>query len=246
MEILEISTVMFLATAFRTALGFGEALVAVPLLSLLLPVKVSAPMAVLASILIALFSVIRDWKHFHFETAKRLLIGTVAGLPIGLLLLHYAPEEVTKGLLGLFLLAFSIFSLAKPEAFTLKDDRIVWLFGFLAGITGGSYGMNGPPLAIYGAGRKWSPSQFRATVQAYFLPASLLGMAGYFFAGIWATQVNVIFAESLPAIAAGIFAGRLLRRLTDKKHFARFLYGGLIFIACLLLGLSFLNRHKAG
>lgn len=38
--------VVFLATLIRSALGFGEALVAVPLLTLLLPLRVAAPLAV--------------------------------------------------------------------------------------------------------------------------------------------------------------------------------------------------------
>jgi hypothetical protein len=47
-------TVIFLATLIRSAFGFGEALVAVPLLALLIPVEVAAPLAVLVSITVAL------------------------------------------------------------------------------------------------------------------------------------------------------------------------------------------------
>ncbi len=39
--------------------------------------------------------------------------------------------------------------------------------------------MNGPPLVVYGGMRRWSPQHFRATLQGYFLPASVIGMAGY-------------------------------------------------------------------
>ena len=57
----------------------------------------------------------------------------------------------------------------------------MWLIGsgFCSGILGGAYGMNGPPLAVYGSLRRWSPQHFRATLQGYFLPASIIGMAGY-------------------------------------------------------------------
>jgi uncharacterized protein len=235
---IELSLVIFFATAFRTAFGFGEALIAVPLLSLLMPIKVAAPIAVLASILIALFAVIKDWKHIHFFAAKRLLLATVFGLPFGLLLLRYAPENLTKALLGIFLLLFSAFSIHKPDFFKLKNDRFIWLFGFLAGVTGGSYGMNGPPLAIYGAARGWSGNQFRATIQAYFLPASFLGMAGYLVSGVWTQEVNILFAESLPALALGVFAGNHLTKKLDGKRFAQFLYGGIALIACILLAQS--------
>lgn len=44
--------------------------------------------------------------------------------------------------------------------------------------------MNGPPLAVYGSLRRWSPQRFRATLQGYFLPASLVGLGGYIALGL--------------------------------------------------------------
>jgi uncharacterized membrane protein YfcA len=232
---LEVSAIVFVASAFRTAFGFGEALIAVPLLAFLLPMKQAAPLAVLCSILIAGIVIVRDHEHIHLGSAKRLLLATVAGLPFGLVILRYAPEGVMKGALGLVLLGFSIFSLAQKKSFALTSDRPAWFFGFLAGVLGGSYGMNGPPLAIYGAGRGWMPDQFRATLQAYFLPASVLGMVGYYFTGVWTRDVNVLFVSALPAVICGICSGNWLTRKMGAKRFARFLYGGLIIVAGLLL-----------
>jgi hypothetical protein len=117
----------------------------------------------------------------------------------------------------------------------LENERFAWIFGFFAGITGGSYGMNGPPLAIYGALRGWSPERFRATLQGYFLPASILGLCGYGVAGLWTTSVNLFFMGSLPAIAAGIFTGRWISRRIDPQRFRHVLHIGLLIVASLLL-----------
>lgn len=242
--LVEISLAMFFATAFRTTFGFGEALIAVPLLSLVLPVKEAAPTAILASILIAFFAVIRDWQHIHFSSAKKLLLGTTLGIPFGLAMIRYASESVTKAVLGALLLLFSAISLFRPQLFVLKNDRFIWLFGFLAGVTGGSYGMNGPPLAIYGASRKWPPAQFRATIQAYFLPASALGMAGYLFSGLWTKNVNSLFALSLPAIFLGIVAGNFAGRLMDEGRFGKILYYVLVLVACILLLQAYLGAER--
>jgi len=51
--------VLFLATFVRSTLGFGEALVAVPLLALFIPIKVAAPVAVLISITVAAIALCR-------------------------------------------------------------------------------------------------------------------------------------------------------------------------------------------
>jgi|SRR6185312_13610398 len=233
--IAEIIGIMFLATVFRTTFGFGEALVAVPLLALIIPVKVAAPIAVLASIVIAGIVVYKDWQHIHFRSAAWLIFSTLFGLPLGLFLLKTIPESIMKGSLAIIILIFSSYSLLRSKRFSLRDDRFAWIFGLIAGICGGSYGMNGPPLAIYGSLRGWSPEKFRATLQGYFLPASLLGLCGYGLTGLWTTTVTHLFLFSIPSIAAGIFIGRFLNRKMGAHHFARILHFGLIFIALILL-----------
>src|SRR5438067_12323146 len=90
--------VIFLATLIRSAFGFGEALVAVPLLALLMPVEVAAPLAVLLSITVAAIVVAQDWRHVHLRSAGWLVLSTLAGIPLGLWLLKAVPEPVVKAL----------------------------------------------------------------------------------------------------------------------------------------------------
>src|SRR5277367_167488 len=182
---IEVAAVLFLATIIRSAFGFGEALFAVPLLALALPVEVAAPVAVLASITIALIVVVQDWRAIHARSAGWLVLSTFAGIPLGLWLLKTVPEVAAKAVLAFVIAGFSAYSLLRPGRYELKNDRLAWFFGFCAGVLGGAYGMNGPPLAIYGSLRKWTPGNFRATLQGYFLPASIAGMVGYFAAGLW-------------------------------------------------------------
>ena len=54
--------VIFVATLIRSAFGFGEALIAVPLLALCIPLAIAAPLAVLVSITIAAVVVVQDWE----------------------------------------------------------------------------------------------------------------------------------------------------------------------------------------
>ena len=54
--------VFFGATLVRSALGFGEALIAVPMLAFVLPVEVAAPVATLVSITVAAVVVVRPCR----------------------------------------------------------------------------------------------------------------------------------------------------------------------------------------
>ncbi len=192
--------VIFIATLIRSTFGFGEALVAVPLLALRIPITVAAPLAVLVSVTVAGIVVIQDWRQIQIRTAAGLVISSLFGIPLGLLLLTRVNSHIVKLILGLIVAGFSIYSLTFKPKLHLEKDHPIWLLaaGFCSGILGGAYGMNGPPLVVYGAMRRWSAQNFRATLQGYFLPASVIGMGGYWLAGLWTSAVTHYYLLSLP------------------------------------------------
>src|SRR6185312_3742890 len=178
---INILSVIFIATIFRSAFGFGESLIAVPLLALWLPLNVAVPLSVLVSVTIAGVVVVQDWRKIHFRSAGGLIFYTLIGIPLGIWLMQSADERIVKVILGLIIIIFSIYLLIGKRLSELKTNSFPWLFGcgFLAGILGGAYGLNGPPLVIYGAKKRWSAQHFRATLQGYFLIASMIGIIGY-------------------------------------------------------------------
>jgi uncharacterized protein len=234
---LYVIAVVFLATLIRSTLGFGEALVAVPLLALRTPVAVAAPLAVLVSVVVAGVIVAQDWRRIEFRSAGGLVLATLFGIPVGVLLLARVNDHAVKLVLGALIVAFSLYSLSATRIRHLPADHAGWLAacGFLAGILGGAYGMNGPPLVVYGALRRWPPQQFRATLQGYFLPASVLGAVGYASIGLLKAAVAYYFLWSLPAVAAAILIGRAINQRMKIEGFFRFVYGGLLLVGSALL-----------
>ena len=230
----DVISILFISTAVRSAFGFGDALVGVPLLALVMPVTVAAPLSVLVSITIATLVLLQDWRHIHVRGAASLLVATLFGIPIGLFLLTHAPEAVVKAVLGALIAGFSLYSLRSHHA-RLSHDRWAWPFGFVAGILGGAYAMNGPPVAIYASLRRWQPVQFRATLQGYFLPASVAGMVAYWTAGLWTPAVSRFYVVSLPAVVIAILTGRVVNRRIRAEHFSNYIYVGLLAIGMILL-----------
>jgi uncharacterized membrane protein YfcA len=228
--------VVFFATLIRSALGFGEALIAVPILVMRIPLETAAPLAVLVSITIAALIVAQDWRQVHARSAGWLILSTLFGIPLGLMLLMSPHQKAVKLILALIILLFAIYSLAFTGVAHLKSDSKPWLLtcGFFAGILGGAYGMNGPPLAIYGTMRGWSPQHFRATLQGYFLPASILGMIGYFWKGLWTHELAYFYLLTLPVTIPAIWLGRIANHRLPVQKFRTFVYVGLIVIALVL------------
>jgi uncharacterized protein len=234
---LHVLLVIFVATLIRSVFGFGEALVAVPLLALFIPVQVAAPLAVLISITVAGVIVAQDWRQIHVSSAGWLVFATLFGIPLGLLLLTSGHQKAVKVALAVLIVAFSGYSLVGRRPPELHSDSRIWLLGcgFCAGLLGGAYGMNAPPLVIYGAMRRWSAQHFRATLQAYFLPASFIGMTGYWLAGLWVPSVTHYYLVSLPATLLAVWLGRVINQHLRGNAFLKYVHAGLVATGAVLL-----------
>ena len=191
----------------------------------------------LVSITVALVIIAQDWRKVHLHSVGWLVVATPFGIPLGVMLLTVGTDRLVKGTLAVLIIAFSAYALIGSKPPELHSEYRFWLLtcGFCAGVLGGAYGMNGPPLAIYGAMRRWSAQHFRATLQGYFLPASLIGMAGYWLAGLWVPEVTRYYLLSLPVVLPAIFLGRAVNRRMRGDSFLKFVHVGLILIGTTLL-----------
>ncbi len=233
-----ILTISFFASLIRSTLGFGESLIAVPLFLLFLPLDMAVPLSVMLSIVIALIIIIQDHKKIHYQSAKWLVIYAIIGIPIGLFILIYGHETLVKIILGLLIIIYSFYSLFNKKIKTRKQENnklLLFICGFLSGVFGGAYGLNGPPLVVYGNLRNWTAKRFRATLQAYFLPASLIGALGYYMKGLITTEVNQYFLYSLTTAIPAIFLGRYLNHILNDNSFFKYVYWSLIGIGLILI-----------
>ena len=233
----QVLVVVFFATLIRSTFGFGEALIAVPLLALILPVGIAAPVAVLLSITVASVVVVQDWRKIHVRSTGWLLASTLAGIPLGVALLASSHHRLVKAVLAMVIVAFSGYFLLGKRPPELREDSRGWLLGcgFVAGILGGAYGMNGPPLVMYGAMRRWSAQHFRATLQGYFLPASMVVMTGYWWSGLWVPAVTHYYLVSLPVALPAIFLGRVANDRLRGDSFLKYVHLGLVCVGTVLL-----------
>jgi uncharacterized protein len=131
-----------------------------------------------------------------------------------------------------------VWSLVRRKRGQLERDSrpLLLACGFCAGVMGGAFGMNGPALVVYGAMRGWSAQHFRATLQAYFLPASAMGMVGYWVSGLWGWEVMKLYLISLPMVVIGVLIGRWVNQRLRGQGFLRVVYVGLIVVGAILLG----------
>ncbi|MBC8289734.1 MAG: sulfite exporter TauE/SafE family protein [Planctomycetes bacterium] len=240
-----IGVIFFLSTFARTSLGFGDALIAMPLLALFVPMTLASPIVALASALNAFLILAREWKSLEVRQAGWLIVIALSGIPFGVWLLHEGDDRILKFLLGTVVLGFAIWSLRAPSMPELKSAWWNVPFGLSAGFLGGAYNTAGPPLVIYAALKKWPPDVFRVILQAYFLPSGLLIVALHGWNGRITPDVLKTFGLTLPAIAVGFLAGRHLAERIPEERFRKTVYIVLLFLGALLVITPFTQKRDS-
>lgn len=227
--------ILFLSTFIRSALGFGDALIAMPLLALVIGIQVATPLVAMGASTIAFTILLKSWRKVEIKAAWRLVIATWIGIPLGIFFLKAAPEILVKSLLGILLMGFGAYNLFVPDLPKLLNEKWAFVTGLIAGILGGAYNTNGPPVVIYGMLRRWDPEKFRATLQGYFLPTGFAILITHGLAGMWTTQVIRLYGYSIPIIIAAVLLGEKVNLLIPQGKFDKIIYGFLVVIGFFLI-----------
>ena len=235
----ELSTILVLsivsfATLLRSTFGFADAMFAMPLLAIIIGLKTATPLMAIVGMTISTTILIKNWREVKIKSAWRLFISSLAGIPLGLWFLKGTHDAPMKLFLAALIICFSTYSLIKPRLTAIKSENPAYIFGFLAGVLGGAYNTNGPPVDIYGSLRKWSPLTFRATLQGYFFMAGIFICLGHGFAGLWTNTVLSYYLFSLPLVFVFTFIGSRLNRAIPQGKFDRIIHSFLIIIGIFL------------
>jgi len=218
-EIAALAAIAFLGSVIFGITGFGAALVTIPLATHL----VSLPFALALFVLMDLANAFR----IGFENPKnavrrewtRLVPTIVLGTAAGVTLLVNLPRQAATLALGVFVIAFALYSLVRhPEAQTRLGSGWAYVAGFAGGVTSTLFGAGGPPYAMYLSHRGLSKEQFRATLGLATLTSISLRTAAFFVTGILLDARVWFYALAVvPAGLVGLWAaGHLFRRISRE------------------------------
>ena len=230
--IIGVMFIMFIANFVKAAVGFGAALIAMPLLTLLIGVKVAAPLFTLMAIGSSLIIMLNNRRSVDVRAASKLVISALFGIPIGLYLLINVPEDIVLTILGLFLIVYGLYNLLTPPMPVPKSDYLVYPAGFIGGILGGAYNTFGPPAIAYATLKQWKPDLFRATLQAYMFFLGIVVAFGHSQAGLWIEDVFVYLLCSIPSILVALYIGDRCHHMIPHETFRR-----IIFVFLIVMGL---------
>lgn len=226
--------IIFFSSVVRSTFGFGDALISMPLIGMLVGFKVATPLVGLCALVVAGIILFFGWDKKYIKIIWRLIIGSVVGIPLGIFGLKYLNENIIKTILAVVLLLFSIYNLLKPSLRKIKNQRWAYFFGFCAGMLGGAYNTHGPPVVMYGALRRWTPEMYRQGIQMYLLPTEIFIVISHYASGFWTKYVLLEFLLCIPLIVLAVFVGKIVSTRIPAAKFSKVIYILLIIISVVM------------
>lgn len=217
----------FLGAAVQAAVGFGFALIAAPLFLAALASTSAMQVLVAIHLVQSAMLVPRVWRQAPWPLLRTLMVGALAGLPVGLAVFRAIDLPTLKLALGLVMVAFSALVIGREAGWIGRSGSahlVENTVGWRAIVTGAGSGaltailvMPGPPLIMYLAGRPLAKDVSRAVSLTFFggcylvataLQAAVVGMP----VSAW-----IIVAGLAPVVAVGTLIGQgLAHRLSER------------------------------
>jgi hypothetical protein len=228
--------IILIAYFLRGIIGFGSALIAVPLLAHYFPLTFVVPLILVLDFVSSVVLSRHMRLEVRWDEIRLLLPASLAGILFGAFLLVNLPREPMLLGLGLLVSFFGVRYL-----FNLHSEKPVsrlWSIptGLIGGLIGALFGTGGPPYVVYLAHRLHNKSQLRSTISGLLMLDGALRIITFLFMGLF-MQSNLLVSLllALPLTAVGLYLGNKVHLgITHRQQLA--LIGGLL----LLSGVSLL------
>jgi uncharacterized membrane protein YfcA len=210
--------------------GFGNQIVALPLLAML--VGLSAGKCTLVVLGTLMYAILTLRWHEHINRRQLTIIVVLAGvgLVIGMYLFerfdHY--EHAMRIALGVFVLLIGVQGVTWPTLLKLVPRPIARALVLAGGIVHGLFTTGGPLLVIYAQRAMPHKSEFRSTLGVMWIILNGGLMIGWTTTHSWSDQTLTLCLVGLPFLLAGLTIGEYLHHKLDGPQFRAFVNAVLI------------------
>lgn len=228
-----VAVVVAVGAFAQATTGFGFALVAIPLVALVVdPVSAVVGVSVVSVPLTAAVAV-REREHVDARPVAVLAGASILGMPVGLLVLTQVGDRLLTAIIAVVVLAFTaLLALGMRWSAAVRAQAFA---GLVAGALSTATGMNGPPLVITLQALGFDPRTFRATISAVFACSGTLSIIGFALAGQVDRTALIVAAAGLPGLALGWLLGDQVFARLDAVRFRRVVLAGLSVTALVAL-----------
>lgn len=216
-----IAIIILMAAMLQGVTGFGFSLLAVPLLSFVLPLKIIVPLLVLYSLIlnILVFSKVKG-KINKVQIIVLVLFG-LAFIPVGIKLLNSVDENLIKLIVGIIIIISAI-SMNFGYKIKFKNQNIAFaVTGMLSGILNGASALSGPPVILMLSNEKVKKENFRKTLAIYFLVLNLFTIPIFIYEKMMTSEIISYSIKLFPALVIGALVGIKFGNKLPEKIFRK-------------------------
>ncbi|KAA0561527.1 sulfite exporter TauE/SafE family protein [Rossellomorea aquimaris] len=225
--------IILCASILQTSTGFGFSIMATPFLLLLFPPKEAIQINLILSLVISLALLVKIRRDIDFPLVKRFIIGSIPGLPLGILVFILIDMNFLKISISLIIILLTVLLIMK---FRIMQSKMRdFLAGGLSGVLTTSIGMPGPPLLLYFSGTETRKEKLRGTTLAFYLFIYLISLGIQVKVAGTTQTVWKSSLQALPVVAIGLVLGQALFSKINQKIFQIFTYALLLFTGIYLL-----------
>ena len=172
------------AALVYTVTGFGFAVLAAPLFLMLVDPAQAIQLVIVISTALSLVALPGLWRVIAPGLLLRLVLGSLAGLPLGLIAFRHADPVLVRAMVGATILGFAVLLGRRRHAGDLslpfaKRLGLEIATGMVSGIATALIGMAGPPVLIYLLLAGAPPRTVRATLFSFFAFAYAASLASH-------------------------------------------------------------------
>lgn len=230
--------IQFLAYGVKGLIGFGNPLVASPLLAMRLDNLVITPGTLLLDCPVNAYITWKNRKNFNWRRVAPLIPANLCGVIPGALLLKSTLPWVVKTVMGVVVVLLGVEMATRSRRKVRRTADSLWLrliVAFLSGLCAGLFGINMIIVAYLQRMAK-DYAEFKGSMCFLFFGENLFRLCTYLTVGGFLTREVLMFsAISVPAAILAMFtAGRILPRLDEEKlgrwAIVLFIFGGVSII----------------
>lgn len=215
-EILIGIVVVTVAASLQGSIGFGFAVLSVPILTLVDPAFTPIPMLLLA-LPLAVLGLVRERSEVDWSGLGWIIAGRVPGAFLGSWVLSVASEQLLGILIGTIVLIV-IGLIATGVAIRLtRANRLI--AGIVSGFSGASSAVGGPPLALLY--RNQEGPTVRSTLGTIFTIGILINIGALTATGVMTLEDVRVAALFSPAMAIGFLVSSRIKHLAEGERLRR-------------------------
>jgi uncharacterized protein len=201
--------------------GFGTALMALGIWLYVLPPSLAVPLVMICSIVGQTSTLPSMWRSFDLSLVWPFLIGGIAGVPLGTVLVAHADPRIFKLSIGIMLLVF-------PAALLFNRSQIAFRFGgkladgavgFAGGILGGLAGLSGPLPTLWASVRGWNKGERRGVFQIFNWTVLVAALCLQLASGLVKPEIGWLALIALPGTIFGAWIGAKIYHAMSDRNF---------------------------